>query len=162
MCIAQGRHEVSWRLRQETSLPSPCSDLRSFGSKCFEIYCFEKRACDIVGTFWLPAVIRRPGSCDSLPPSLRLWCYAIKIRKFSEINQIFKSECHEHLQFSNTIRHRSCTDWQQILLGAFQVSSCSLVPLLCLPHEFFRRGPVFLLLIMKLLRHSTSYIFKVR
>ena len=69
------------------------------------------------------------------PPdlSLRLWCYAIKIGKFSENKQIFKSEryqllFHEHLQFSNTILglpHRACTDCQQRLLAAFQVSSCS-------------------------------------
>jgi len=104
----QGRNEVRWRLRQETSLPPPCSNLRSFGSKCFEIYCFEKSAYDIVGTFWLPAVIRCPGNCDYLPPSLRLWCYAIKIGKYSESKQIFKYECHEHLQFSNTIRHVFC------------------------------------------------------
>jgi len=32
---------------------------------------------------------------------------------------------HEHLQFSNTIRHGSCTDRQQMLQAAFQASSCS-------------------------------------
>jgi len=132
MCIAQGRSEVRWRLWQETSLPPPCSNLRSFGSKCFEINCFEKSAYDIVGTFWPPTVIRCPGNCDYLPPSLRLWCYAIKIGKYSESKQIFKSECHEHLQFSNTIRHGSCTECQRRLLAAFQVSSYSFVPLLCL------------------------------
>jgi len=36
------------------------------------------------------------------------------------------------------------------------------VSLLCLPHAFFRRGPVFVLLIIKLFRHSTSYFFEVR
>jgi len=162
ICIAQGRNEVRWRLRQETSLPPPCSNLRSLGSKCFEKYCFENSAYDTVGTFWLPAVIRRPGNCYPLPPSLRRWCYAIEIGNFSEITQIFKSERHEHLQFSNTIRHGSCTDCQQRLLAAFQVSSCSFVPLQCLPHGFFRRGPVFVLLIIKFFGHSTSYIFKVR
>jgi len=65
-----------------------------------------------------------------LLPSLRLWCYAIKIGKCSENKQIFISKCHEllfhkHLQFSNTIRHGFCTDYQQKLLVAIQVSSCS-------------------------------------
>jgi len=95
-----------------------------------QMYCFEKSACNIVVTFWSPAVIRRQGNCAPLPPSLRLWCYATKIGKFSENKQIFKSErhelvFHEHLQFSNTIRHGSCTDCQQRLLAAFQVSACS-------------------------------------
>jgi len=64
------------------------------------------------------------------PPSLYPgWC-AIKIGNFSENEQIFKSERHEllfqeHLQFSNTIRHGSCTDCQQRLLAASQVFSCS-------------------------------------
>ena len=57
----------------------------------------------------------------------------MKIGTFSENKQIFKSErhqplFHEHLQFPNTILglpHRACTDWQQRLLAAFQVSSCS-------------------------------------
>jgi len=72
-----------------------------------------------------------PGELCPLPYSLRLWCYAIKIGKFSENKQIFKSErhellFHEHLQFSNTIGlpHGSCTDCQR-LMAAFQVASCS-------------------------------------
>ena len=81
----------------------------------------------------LPAVIPAPEKLCPLELSLRLWCYAIKIGKFSENKQIFKSERHqllfyEHQQFSNTILglpHRACTDWQQRLLAAFQVSSCS-------------------------------------
>jgi len=103
-----------------------------------QMCCFEKSAYVIVSTFWPPpAVIWRPGNCASMPPSLRLRCYAIKIGKFTESKPIFKSKRHEHLQFSNTIRHGSCTEWQQRLLAAFQVSSCSFVSLLCLPHTFF-------------------------
>jgi len=123
----QGRNEVRWRLGKETSLAPPCSNQRPFRSKCTVL---KKSAYVIVGTFWLSAVIRRSGNCAPLPPSLRLWCYAIKIGKFSENKHIFKSEhhellFHEHLQFSNTIRHGSCTDCQQRLLAAFQVFSCS-------------------------------------
>ena len=88
-----------------------------------QMYCFEKSAYVIVGTFWPPAVIWRPENCDPFPPSLRLWCYAIKIGKVSESKPIFKPERHEHLQFSNTIRHGSCTEGQQRFLAAFQVSS---------------------------------------
>jgi len=36
------------------------------------------------------------------------------------------------------------------------------VSLLILPHAFLRCGPVFVLLIIKLFRHSTSYFFKFR
>ena len=127
---------------------------------------FWKSTYDIVVAFWSPAVIQRPGNCAPLAPSLRLWCYAIKIGKLSEIKQIFKSErhellFHEHLQFSNTIPHGFDTDCQRSLLAAFQVSSCSSVSLPILPHAFFRRGLVFVLLIIKLFRHSTSYFFNV-
>jgi len=80
--------------------------------------------------FWPSAVIRRPGNCALLPPSLRLWCYAIKIGKCSENKQIFIPKRHEllfhkHLQFSNTIRLGFCTGCQQRLLAVIQVSSCS-------------------------------------
>jgi len=85
-----------------------------------QMYCFEKSAYDIVVTFWLPAVIQRPGNFAPLPPSLRLWCYSVKLGKFSENKKFSKSErnellFHEHLQFSNIIRHGSCTDCQQRL-----------------------------------------------
>jgi len=36
------------------------------------------------------------------------------------------------------------------------------VSLLGLPHTFFLRGPVFVLLMIKLYRHSTNYFLKVR
>jgi len=54
-----------------------------FESEVFlkQMYCFEKSAHDIVGTFWPSAVILRPG-ISPLLTSLRLWCYAIKIGKF--------------------------------------------------------------------------------
>jgi len=81
------------------------------------MYCFEKSFYDIVVSVWPPAVIRRTGNCAPLTPSLHLWCYAIKTGKVSENIQNFKSErhellFHEHLQFSNTILHGSCTDCQ--------------------------------------------------
>ena len=116
MCIVQRRNKVRWHLGQEISLPPLCSNLKSLGSS---MYCFEKSAYVIV-TFWPPAVIWRPKNCAPLPPSLRLWCYAIKIEKFSESKPIFKSERHEHLQFSNTIRHGSCTECQQRLLAQWR------------------------------------------
>jgi len=44
----QGRNEVRWRPGHEASLAPPCSNLRSFGSKCTVL---KKVDCDIVGTF---------------------------------------------------------------------------------------------------------------
>jgi len=84
MCIVQGRNEVRWRLGQEVSLASPCSNLRSFGNKCTVL----KSACDIVVTFWPPTVIRGKRNCASFPPWLRFWCYAIKIGRLSENKKI--------------------------------------------------------------------------
>ena len=137
---------------------TPCSNLRF--SEANVLFC--KSAHDIVGTFWTPAVIRRPRNCAPFPPSLRLWWYAMKIGKISESKQIFNSERQEHLQFSKAIRHGSFTDCQRRLLAACQVSSCSFVSLPCLPHAFLRCGPVFVLLIIKHFGHSTSNFFKVR
>ena len=122
----QGRNEVRRCLGQETNLAYPCSNQRSFESKCTVLKNCIWHYCE----FWPSAVIRRAGNCAPLPPSLRLWWYPIKIGKISENKQIVMSErhellFHEHLHLSNTIRHGSCTDCQQTLLAAFQVSSCS-------------------------------------
>jgi len=122
----QGRkNEIRWRLGIQVWRPH----VWTWGLSEANVQ-FWKNAYDIAATFCPPVVIRRP---RNFSPSLRLWCYAIKIGKFSEIKKIFKSErhellFHEHLQFSNAILglpHRTCTDWQQRLLAAFQVSSCS-------------------------------------
>jgi len=53
------------------------------------------------------------------------------------------------------------SDCQRRLLAAFQVSSRSFVSLLCLPNAFFRRVPVFVLLIIKRFRHSTSHFSRL-
>ena len=140
----QGRNEVRWRLGQEICLAPPCSNLSFFGSKCTVL---EKVLMTLLWLFG-PCSDSAPRELRSLAPSLRLWCYAIKIGKFSENKQIFKSErpelpVHEHLQFSNTIRHGSCTDCQQKLLSRyFRFLRVVFVSLLCLPHAFFRCGPV--------------------
>ena len=136
---------------------TPCSNLTSFGSK-FTV--LQKSAHDIAGTFWPPAVIRRRGVVPPCPFVTSL-VLCNENRKISENGQIFKSARHEHLQFSKTIRHGSCTDWQQRLLAAFQVSSCSFVSLPCLPHAFLRCGPVFVLLIIKHFGHSTSNFLRL-
>jgi len=123
----QGRNEVGWRLRKETSLAPLCSNLRSFGSKCTVL---KKVLMIFLWLFGTPQWFRAQGIVSPCTLSLRLWCYAMKTRNFSENKQIFKSErhellFHEYLQFSNTIPHGSCTGCQQRLLAAFQVSSCS-------------------------------------
>jgi len=46
----QGHNEVRWRPGQEASLTPPCSNLRSFWSKCTA----WKKTCNIVGTFRRP------------------------------------------------------------------------------------------------------------
>ena len=164
----QERHEVRWRLRKETSLAPPCSNLRAFGSKCRPTVLknWLWHCCDFLPT---PRSDSAPEKLCPLNLSLRLWCYAIKIGKFSENKQIFKSErhqllFHEHLQFSNTILglpHRACTDWQQRLLAAFQVSSCSFCVTSDPATRVFQSGPMFVLLIIKLFPHSTSYSLRL-
>jgi len=157
MCIVQGRNKFRWHLGQEISLPPLCSNIRSFGSKCTVL---KKSACHC----WYFLTSRSdsaPGELCPLAPSLRLWCYVIKIGKLSESKPIFKSERHEHLQFSNTIRHGSCTECQQRLLAAFQVSLFSFVSLLCLRPAFFRRGPV-CFVNNKSFRTFNKLLFKVR
>jgi len=108
-----------------------------FGAPMFEpkvsgkqMHCFEKSAYDIVVTFGYQQWFGARGIVSPCPPSLRLWCYSLKSGTFSENKQIFKSERHElqfyeHLQFSNTTPHGSCTVCQHRLLATFQVSSCS-------------------------------------
>ena len=155
MCIVQGRNEVRWRLEHETSLPP---HVRTWGLSEANVLFWKKVLMTLLELFRPPQWFGAEVLCP-LAPSLRLWCYAMKIGKFSESKQIFKSE---HLQFSKTIRHGSCTDWQQRLLAAFQVSSCSFVSLPCLPHAFLRCGPVFVLLVKKHFGHSISNFFKVR
>jgi len=48
----QGRNEVRWRQGQEAILGLPCSNLRSFGSKCTAL----KKLLDIVGAFRQPHI----------------------------------------------------------------------------------------------------------
>jgi len=107
----QGRNEVRWRLGKDTSLPPPCSNPRSFGSKCTVL----KQVLTTFLRHFCPRSYSAPGELCPLVTSL-----------------VFKTErhellFHEHLQFSNTIGlpHGSCTDCQQGLLAVSQVSSCS-------------------------------------
>ena len=161
MCRGVTRLDGTWGKKQDWR-----PHVRTWGLSKTNVL-FWKIAYDIVVTFSSPQWFATRGIVPPCPPSLRLWWYAIKIGKFSENKQISMSErhellFHEHLQFSNKIQHGSCTGCQQRLLAAFQVSWRSFVSLLCLPNAFFRRGPVFVLQIIKLFRHSTSHFFKVR
>jgi len=70
-CAIQGRNEVTWSPGQEASLAPPCSNLKSFGSKC----AVEKSTCDIVEpfrrpshSFGAPTVIRPLVNYVPLPP----------------------------------------------------------------------------------------------
>jgi len=107
---------------------------KKFGAPIFEpevfgkqMYCFEK----VLVALWVlaPAVIRRP---ENIPHdlSLRFWCYAIKIGYVQKINKFSYPNVMNFYSinictFWNTIRHGFCTDCQQRLFAAIQVSSCS-------------------------------------
>ena len=58
MLYDQGRNEVRWRPGQEASLAPPCSNLRSFGSKCTAL---QKVLVTLLGHFGVPC-------SDSAPP----------------------------------------------------------------------------------------------
>ena len=63
--VVQGRTEVRWLPEQETSLAPPCSNLRSFVSKCTVL---KKVLVTLLGLFGVPALNRRPGHCALLSP----------------------------------------------------------------------------------------------
>ena len=64
----QERNEVRRRPGQEASLAAPFSNLKSFGRK-FTV--LKKVLVKLLGLFGAPIMIRRPGNCAPLPPSLR-------------------------------------------------------------------------------------------
>ena len=112
-----------------------------------QMYCIEESAYDIVVTFWPLAVIRRQGNCASLYPSLRPWWCAIKIGKFSENEQIFKSEvmsfysiniCNFRTQYGMDLAQTA----NKAYWRHFGFTRVVFVSFLCLPHPFFRRGLV--------------------
>jgi len=135
----QGRNEVRWGLGQETSL---APHVRTWGLSEANVLFWKKciwHCCDLL----VPSSDSAPAKLCPLHPSLRLWCYSIKIGICSENKLIFMSRrhellLHEHLQFSNAILHGSCTDCKQRLLVAFHVSSCSFcVTTMPAPRVFF-------------------------
>jgi len=65
-----------------------------FGAPMFEpevfrklMYCFEKSAYDIVGTFWSPAVIRRPAICVPCSPRYVSGVMQLKSENFPKANK---------------------------------------------------------------------------
>ena len=147
---------------QETSLTPLCSNLMSLGSKCAVLKKCLWHCCD----FLVTSSDLAPGEFCSLAPLVTSLVLFNQTRKIFRKYKIFKSErdellFHEHLQFSNIIRHGSCTDCQE-RLPAFHVFSCSfcVITMPC-PMRFFRRGPVLVFLIIKLFQRSASYFFEV-
>jgi len=67
---SQGRYEVRWRPGHEASLAPPCSNLRSFGSKCIVL---KKVLVTLLGLSAPLAVIQSPCS-DSAPRELCPLC----------------------------------------------------------------------------------------
>jgi len=66
----QGRHDVRWRPGQEASLAPPCSNLRSFGSKCTVLKNVGLHVT-LLGLIGAPAVIRRPPQWFNIPLLIR-------------------------------------------------------------------------------------------
>jgi len=67
----QERSEVRWRPGQEASLAPPCSNLRSFGSKCTIL---KKVLVALLGLFGAPIVTRRQGNYAPLAPLVTHLC----------------------------------------------------------------------------------------
>ena len=94
--VDQGRNEVRWRPGQEASLAPPCSNLRSFGSKCTVLKKVLVTLLGLFGTLRPPAVIRRHYN-DSAPGvlfpfasiSLRPWCRLTDVAKGSRAARNF-------------------------------------------------------------------------
>ena len=74
IACTQGRNEFIWRPGQEASLAPPCSNLRSFGSKCSLLYWrkYLWHCCDFSAP---PAMIQHLGNCAPLAPLLRPCLY---------------------------------------------------------------------------------------
>ena len=133
---------------------APCSNLRSFGSKWtvdFKTVVLKKVLMTLLWLFASPQWFGAQGIVLLRPPSLRLWCYAINIGKFSE-NKKFSSPnimyfysmniCNFRTQYSMDLAQTANKGyWRH-----FRFLRVVFVALLCLPHAFFRRGPVFVLL----------------
>jgi len=113
---------------------TPCSNLTSFGSKCTVL---KKSAHDIVGIFWAPRSDSVPGELCPLAPLVTSLVLCNENRKIFRKLTIIKSERHEHLQFSKTIRHGSCTDCQQRLQAAFRFLRVVLCHFRACPTRFF-------------------------
>ena len=68
----QGRNEVRWRPRQETSLAAPCSKLRSFRNTVILTKVFVA-LLRLFSVNWRPQSDSAPGDfCPPFPPSSRL------------------------------------------------------------------------------------------
>jgi len=118
--------------------------------------------------FLVPRSDSEPGElCPPCPLLLRLWWCAVKIGKIPKIINVsvpnvmtFYSVniCNFRTQYGMGLAQTSNKGyWRHFgLLRVFFVSC------LCLPHAFLRRGPVFVLLIIKPFRNWTSYFLKAR
>jgi len=62
---SQGRNQVRWRPGQEAILAPPCSNLKSFRSKCTVLM---KVLVTMLGLLGAPIVIRRSGIVPPWPP----------------------------------------------------------------------------------------------
>ena len=143
-----------------------------FGAHMFEpevfrkqMYCFEKKCFWHCCDFLAPHSDSDPVELGPLSPSWHLWCYATKIGKMSENKQIpnvmnfyFMNICNFQTQYHMDLAQTANKSYWRHFKFLREV----FVSLLILPHAFLGCEPVFVFLIIKLFRHSTSYFFKFR
>ena len=131
--------------------------LRPHSGCASEMYCFEKNAYDVVTTFWATTVIWHRGIVPPCPLRYVSGFMQEKSENFSKINK-FSSP-----NVMNFYSMNICNFRTQYGIGLAQTANKGywrhfrslrvvFVSLLCLPHAFFRRGPVFVFLIIKLFR----------
>jgi len=159
MCRGVTRLDGAWGKKQVW-----CPHVRTWGLSEANVLFWKKcfwHLCD----FLAPTVIRPPGNWALLHPSWHLWGYTTKIGKMSENKQTsnvmnfysmsicnFRTQCHMDLT-----KTANKSYWRH-----FKFLREVFVSLRILPHAFLRYEPVFVLLLMKLFRHSTSYFFRLR
>ena len=80
----QGRNEVKWCLGKETSLAPPCSNLRSFGSKCTVL---KNVFLTLLWPFGLPQWFGTRGIVPPWPPRYVSGVMQQKSENFPKVNK---------------------------------------------------------------------------
>jgi len=90
---------------QEASLEPPCSNLKSFGSKCTVL---KKVLVTLLGLFGAPIVIRRPGNCAPIVAPLGTTYFDVKTISFMPANSVLAKTRHAvHPKFNCFLRNKA-------------------------------------------------------